>query len=112
MTITKVVTKEELLEHIGPWQLLWYAVIDTEVNEENEYDFLYLLVELGCYYRIIDEQQVLKLVVNLNNLSKAEVTELINKVSNKSVQDWLQILNYMHSNRLIEIDKIWKDKSE
>lgn len=112
MTITKVVTKEELLEHIGPWQLLWYAVIDTEVNEENEYDFLHLLVELGCYYRIIDDQKVLKLVVNLNNLSKAEAAELINKIYTKSVQDWLQTLNYMHDNRLREVDKIWMDKNE
>lgn len=110
MITTKVVTKEELLEHIGRWQVLWYAVIDTKINEENEYDFIHLIVELGCHFRIVDDNKVLKLVVNLNNLSKAEVVELLNKVYSQSIQDWLEVFNKMNDNRLKEVHNIWHEK--
>lgn len=110
MNSKKVVEKEELLQHIGNWQVLWYAIIDTEVNENNEYNFIHLIVELGCYFRIIDDNKVLTLIVNLERFSKMEVIELINKLHIKLTRNWLDIFNNMNKNRLIEINKIWDNQ--
>lgn len=111
MAPTKIVTKEELLEYIGPWEVLWYAIHWPDNEDENEeYDFISLNVELGCHFRIVDDHKVLKLTVDINNLSKAEITQLIIDVNNKAFLGWQEVFNDMVEDRLKDIEEIWSNK--
>ncbi len=101
MTSTRVVTKEELLESIGPWQVLLYYVDWLDSKSIN------LIVELRFNSRIIDNYMVLILAVNLDSLSKAEVIHLINSVNTKAIESWQQVFSSLLQEELRDINSLW-----
>ena len=114
---TKTLTIEELLNHLEHWQVLWYALSnpdDFDVDEyadddeyENDY-YSHLIVEFGCYFRIVEDKKYFKAIVNLSMCTKEEVIDLVNIVNKKGIESWLTVFNNMHKDRLQDVEKtIW-----
>ena len=114
---TKTLTIEELLNHLEHWQVLWYALSnpdDFDVDEyadddeyENDY-YSHLIVEFGCYFRIVEDKKYFKAIVNLSMCTKEEVIDLLNIVNKKGIEGWQTAFNDMHKDRLQDVEKtIW-----
>ena len=114
---TKRLTKEELLNHLEHWQVLWYALSDPddfdvdEYADDDEYEndyYSHLIVEFGCYFRIVEDKKYFKAIVNLSMCNKEEVIDLVNIVNKKGIEGWQTVFNNMYKDRLQDVEKtIW-----
>lgn len=86
-----LVTEDELLDFIGPdnWHVLIFSI---RSDSNNEYNFIRLVVEIGCQYGIFDNSNLFTAVVSLESYSNQQIIDLINKLKDKSIKSWTEMI--------------------